>query len=523
MRQTQRQTAEGILFTDMYQLTMAQLYFRAGLHERRAQFDHYFRRYPDYGEHQAGYCINAGMGCLVDWMLESRFEEQDLDYLRSETGRDGRQVFGEDFLEWLRRHGNFEGLTVTAVAEGRVIHAEVPMTVVEGPLAMAQVLETPLLNTLNFQTLIATKAARVRHSVGGNLLLEFGLRRAHGKGANQGCRAALIGGCDYTSNTGLSYAMGLSPKGTHSHAMVQAWIALGGTELDAFRAYADLYPDNCLLLVDTVDTLGSGVPNAIVVFEELRRRGYGPVGIRLDSGDLAYLAIQATRMLDEAGFPETTIVLSNELDELTIWQIHAQIREEAPGYKVDPEALIRRLTYGVGTRLITSEGQPALGGVFKLVAIDQHGEWKPAIKLSEAISKIPNPGHKLAWRLYDRRGQATADLVGLSDERPDQMETLVLHHPTEKGVFRILDRQDLSRIEPLLQPVLVEGRPTEPRPTLEEMRQSRRQDLERLDPGVRRLRNPHIYHVSLTSRLLKLKQDLIRRFRASPHPEPTSD
>jgi nicotinate phosphoribosyltransferase len=520
MEQTLRQVAEGALFTDMYQLTMAQLYFRAGLHERKAQFDHYFRRYPDYGEHQAGYCISAGMGWLVDWMLETRFGERDLEYLKAETGPDGRRVFGDDFLDFLRRDGNFEGLTLTGVPEGRVVHAEVPLTVVEGPLAMAQILETPLLNTLNYQTLIATKAARIRHSVGSNLLLEFGLRRGHGKGAIEGARAALIGGCDFTSNSGVSYAMGLSPKGTHSHAMVQAWIALGGTELDAFRAYAEVYPDNCLLLVDTVDTLASGVPNAIRIFEELKRQGHRPIGIRLDSGDLAYLAIQAARMLDEAGFPETTIVLSNELDELTIWQIHAQIREEAARYSVEPEALIRRLTYGVGTRLITSEGQPALGGVFKLVAIEKAGQWSPAIKLSESISKIPNPGHKLAWRLYDNRGQATADLVGLSDEHPERMETLVAHHPTEKGVFRILDREDLSEIEPLLKPILVQGRRMEPQPGLDEMRQIRRRDLERLDPGVRRLRNPHIYHVSLTSKLLKLKQDLIRSFRGSSLPGP---
>lgn len=507
MRQPQRQLAESVLFTDMYQLTMAQVYFRAGLHERPAQFDHFFRRYPDYGEHQAGYCINAGLGWLQDWMAESRFGDDEIAALRAQTGRDGKPLFGDDFLGWLRRHGNFEGLRLQAVAEGRVVHANTPLTVVEGPLAMAQILETPLLNTLNFQTLIATKAARIRGSVGSNLLLEFGMRRAHGRGVTEGCRAALIGGCDFSSNVGGSVALGLPPKGTHAHAMVQAWLALGMTELDAFRAYAEIYPEGCTFLVDTVDTLGSGVPNAIKVFEELRARGHKPVGVRLDSGDLAHLAVRSALMLDEAGFPDTSIFLSNELDELTIWQIHTQIREEASRYGVDPEALVRRLAYGVGTRLITSEGQPALGGVFKLVAIQKGSEWAPAMKLSETISKIPNPGQKKVWRLYDRRGNATADLVALADEQPDTWETVVLHHPSEKGVSRTLKRADISKMEPLLQPVGGE------RPGLEEMRENRVRDLERLHAGVRRIRNPHVYHVSLSAKLLGLKEDLMRSFR----------
>lgn len=519
MKQPQRRLAESILFTDMYQLTMAQLYFRAGLHERPAQFDHFFRRYPDYGEHQAGYCINAGLGWLLDWMEESRFGDEEIAALRAQTCRDGRSLFAEDFLDWLRRHGNFDGVRLQAIAEGRVVHANVPLTVVEGPLAMAQILETPLLNTLNFQTLIATKAARIRQSVKSNLLLEFGMRRAHGRGTTEGCRAALIGGCDFSSNVGASVALGLPPKGTHAHALVQAYIALGMTELDAFRAYAELYPDGCTFLVDTVDTLGSGVPNAIRVFEELRARGHRPVGIRLDSGDLAHLAVHCARMLDEAGFPETSIVLSNELDELTIWQIHAQIREEASRYGVDPESLVRRLAYGVGTRLITSEGQPALGGVYKLVAIQKEAPdpggrnpvvWSPALKLSENLSKIPNPGQKKVWRLYDRRGNATADLLALADERPETWESFVLYHPAETGVSRTLSRADVSRVEPLLEPVGAE------RPSLDEMRELRVKDLERLHAGVRRIRNPHVYHVSLSKRLLELKEGLIRSFRGEP-------
>ena len=510
MNRQQRRLSEGALYNDMYQFTMAQLYFRAGLHELPAHFDHFFRNYPNYGEHQAGYCINAGIGWLMDWMQDFRFEDEDIACLRSEIGPDGQPVFGEDFLNWLQREGNFNGLTVQSMGEGRVVHPNTPITSVVGPLAMAQILETPLLNALNFQTLIATKAARVRHSVKSSLLMEFGMRRAHGMGANQGCRAALIGGCDFTSNVGLSYAMGLSPKGTHSHAMVQTYLALGKSEEEAFQAYADMYPTNCLLLVDTIDTLGSGVPNAIKVFEKLRKRGYKPIGIRMDSGDLAYLAIQAARMLDDAGFPDTCITLSNDLDELTIWQIHAQIMEEAARSGVNPENLIRRLTYGVGTRLITSSGQSSLGGVYKLVAIRPDRDWIPAIKLSNSIAKVPNPGHKLAWRIYDKRERATADLVGLADEKLDD-PCLILHHPTEKGLCRRIPQSNISRIEPLLKTVWDEGE-IKYRPSLEEIRAQRTADLEALDTGVLRLRNPHIYHVSLTSKLLKMKQELIAKF-----------
>lgn len=517
MNQQQRNLAEGILFTDMYQFTMAQLYFRAGLHEQIGQYDHYFRNYPNYGEHQAGYCINAGMGWLLGWMREAHFTDDDIQCLRHQTNPDGSPTFAEDFLQYLRKHGNFDGIKMLAIAEGRVVHPGVPLTVVEGPLGMAQILETPLLNTLNFQTLIATKAARIRHIVGPNMLMEFGLRRAHGLGGNQGARAALIGGCDFTSNTGLSCVMGLPPKGTHSHAMMQTYLALGKTEYDAFKAYADLYPDSCLLLVDTIDTLGSGLPNAIKVFEELRRSGHKPLGIRIDSGDLAYLAIQASKMLDEAGFPETCIVLSNDLDELTIWQIHSQIRDEAANSGVDAKALIKRLSYGVGTRLITSSGQSALGGVYKMVALKQEDEWLPAIKLSNTMSKTPNPGHKRAWRIYDKRSRATADLVGLDSDDFTRSPRLTLHHPSEAGITRTLSHRNISRIEPLLELVWEGGHPVQEPNTLDQLRENCQRDLATLDSGVCRLRNPHIYHVSLSTQLLKLKTELIAKMRKQIH------
>ncbi len=514
MKLADRLTAEGVLFTDQYQLTMAQLYFRMGIHEKQAQFDHFFRSYPNYGVHQAGYCINAGLEWLVDWMLESHFRDEDIAYLRSQTGRTGRRTFDEDFLRWLRRNGTFDGITLRAIPEGRVVHPNVPLTVVQGPLAIAQILETSLLNHLNYQILIATKAARIREAGRGQVVLEFGLRRGHERGANAGARAALIGGADFTSNVGISHVLGYAPKGTHAHSMVQAFIALGGTELDAFRAFAEVYPDDCVLLVDTIDTLGSGIPNAITVFEELRRKGHKPVGIRLDSGDLAYLSIQAARMLDEAGFTECSIVLSNQLDELTILQIIAQIQEEAPRYGVDPDTLIKRLVYGVGTRLITSQGASALDGVYKLVAVERNGEWSPAIKISETVDKTPNPGNKRVWRVYDTRGKANADLLSLPDEDPREMDCITFRHPTDHTKYKTMTRADISEIEPLLVEVLREGKPVYEFPPIEAIREKRRADMERLDAGVRRLLNPHVYHVSLTQKLWDYKQALIEAVRS---------
>ncbi len=509
MKRKDQHTAEGILFTDEYQLTMAQLYFRLGLHERTAQFDHFFRSYPDYGTHQAGYCINAGLEWLLDWMREAHVRDEDIAYLRSQRGQTGSPLFADDFLDWFRQNASFDGLTLHAIPEGRVVHPNVPVTVVQGPLAMAQILETPLLNHLNYQILIATKAARIRQAGRGQLLLEFGVRRAHERGANAGARAALIGGADFTSNTGISHVLGYPPKGTHAHSMVQVFMALGEGELNAFRAYADVYPDDCLLLVDTINTLESGVPNAIRVFEELRRKGHQPVGIRLDSGDLAYLSIQAAKMLDAAGFPETRIVLSNQLDELVILQILTQIQEEAPRYGVESDQLIGRLVYGVGTGLITSKGDSSLDGVYKLVAVQESREWIPAIKLSETLAKTPNPGHKRVWRVYDRREKATADLLSLDDENPREMQPLVLHHPTDYGKFRTLESSSISRIEPLLVEVLRDGKLVYDLPAIEQMRDVRNADLDYLDPGVQRIVNPHIYHVSLTERLWSLKQKMI--------------
>lgn len=510
MTPTERMTAEGVLFTDQYQLTMAQLYYRMGIHEYPARFEHFFRNYPDYGGNQkAGFCINAGLQWFLDWMTNSSFRSRDIRLISMQKGRTGKRLFRDDFLKWLKHENLFEKITIKAVPEGRVIHAGEPVTVVAGPLAVAQILETALLNYLNYPTLVATKAARLRESAGKQRIIDFGLRRGHERGTNAGIRAALIGGVDFSSAVGLSHVLGIPPKGTHAHSMVQAFMALGEGELGAFRAYAEVYPDDCLFLVDTVNTLESGVPNAIRVFEELRSKGRKPVGIRLDSGDLAYLSIQAFRMLDRAGFGDVSIVLSNQLDELIISQIISQIREDAARYGVDPDALIRRLVFGVGTRLITSAGASALDGVYKLVAIENKGEWKPAIKLSESVGKIINPGQKQVWRIYDQRGNATADMLALEDESFSDAEPIVLHHPTDPGISRVLKREEIKEMEPLLVDVMKDGVIVAEPPGMDKMRALRTADMDRLDAGVKRLINPHIYHVSLSEKLWRLKNEMI--------------
>jgi nicotinate phosphoribosyltransferase len=509
MNTRDNRTAEGVLFTDQYQLTMAQLYYLQGIHDAEAQFDHFFRSYPGYDSHKAGYCVNAGLEWLVDWMRESRFGDSDIECLRGQKGRSGRPLFDEGFLTWLKEEHSFQRLTVRAIPEGRVVHPHMPLTVVQGPLGVAQLLETALLNILNYQTLIASKTARIVLSASGGTVLEFGLRRAQATGGNAGTRAALIGGAAFSSNVGMSHILGIPPKGTHAHSMVQAFIAAGGSELDAFRAYADVYPDDCLLLVDTIDTLESGIPNAITVFQELSKAGHQPVGIRLDSGDLAYLSIHAARRLDDAGFSDAIIVLSNQLDELVIWQIISQIRQEAPLHGVDPDKLISRLTYGVGTRLITSTGSPALDGVYKLAALKRDESWKPAIKLSEVPAKTLNPGNKGVFRLYDRDGYAVGDLIAMVDEDPGGSNTIALHDPVQSGVSGSIQTQDLGAVEQLHVPVLDSGRVVHEFPKIEDLRETRARDLDRLRPGVKRIVNPHTYRVSLSDPVWSLKRELI--------------
>ena len=516
MNKQQQALAEGVLFTDQYQLTMAQLYFRQGLHERIVQFDHFFRSYPNYGSHEAGYCINAGMEWVLDWMEQSHFGEVEIDRMRSMTGATGARIFGDDFLDWLSVNGHFSELTIRAIPEGRVVHPNVPLTVVQGPLLMAQILETALLNQLNYQTLIATKAARIRQAGRNRPILEFGMRRGHERGVNAGTRAALIGGAGYSSNAGISHVLGYPPRGTHAHSMVQLFMALAGDEageLAAFQAYADTYPDDCLLLVDTVNTLRSGVPNAIRVFEKLRAKGHRPIGIRLDSGDLAFLAVQSAKLLNQAGFEDVQIVMSDSLDEMSILQILRQVEEEAKHEGLDADAIINRLVYGVGTRLITSRGASSLGGVYKLVAVQDGSDWKPAIKISENPKKVPNPGNKRVWRVYDERGRATADLMALAEEMPDKDAGFSMRHPTQPEMERRMRPERISEVEPLHETVYRNGERIGAQATIEEMRTRRDADLERLDPGVRRLMRPHIYHVSLSQDLWQMKHDLMAEMK----------
>ena len=501
----------GPLFTDFYQLTMAQLYFQQGLHRKKVQFDYFFRTYPDYGGHQAGYCISAGMQGFVSWLESLEFKEYGITCLRNQRSISGKPLFTEDFLQWLRSLKLSSSITLLAIPEGRVVHPYEPLVTVQGELACAQLIESSLLNHLNFQALIATKASRIKEAGAGRPLIEFGMRRAHGWGADAASRAALIGGADFTSNTEISCDLQLPPRGTHAHSMVQVFMALGEGEEGAFRAYAQTYPDECLLLVDTVNTLESGVPNAIKVFQELRKKGHRPVGIRLDSGDLAYLAIKAAKMLDRAGFSDTTIVLSNNINEMVLMQVLRQIRDEAPIHGMDPQKIISRLTYGVGTHLVTSQGHGALDGVYKLTAVHGDRGWIPALKISETSEKTTNPGFKQVWRLYDRSGMANADLIALGDENPAEAEQLLLHHPTIPEVSRMIKKEQISSIEPLLIEVIKGGEVVFRSKPIRALRENRDHDLKRLDPGVKRLINPHRYHVALSDKLFHMKQELIRK------------
>ncbi len=510
-----RRYTEGLLFTDFYQLTMAQLYFRHGLADRRVQFDYFFRSHPHYGEHSAGYSIFAGLEWLLDWMRETRATADDVAYLRSLTGASGERLFDDDFLEWFGANGTMEGLTIRAVPEGRVVHPNVPLVVVDGPLAMAQLIETPVLNHLNYQTLVATKASRIREAAQGAPILEFGMRRAHEMGANAGTRAALIGGADFSSNVGVSRLMGVQPKGTHAHSMVQAFLALGGSELDAFRAFAELYPDDCVLLVDTIDTLASGVPNAIRVFEELRARGHVPLGIRLDSGDLAYLAIQAAIQLDAAGFDEVSIVLSNNLDELVIWQIVTQIREEAPKYGVDAEKLLAPIGSRCRHGADHFHGRLGTGRRLQARGHRRRGRAAAGDQALRVQGQDPQPGRQegVAGLRPARQSHRRSHRPGPRDNprpvNPDPVPSdrrnrgVVGSKRTRSVRSRPCTKRSLPTVGVSVTPLI--WKPCATR---------RVADLERLDPGVKRLMNPHLYHVSLSRELWDHKHDLVARLRS---------
>ena len=475
----------GVLFTDLYQLTMAQVYFNFDMADREASYEHYFRTYPSYGGHRAGYCVSGGLRALLERLRDLRFGDSELQALASMRAGSGAFLFGGDFLDWLGRQGDFRRLRIRAAPDGRVVHAGAPITVVEGPLGLGQLIETMLLNHRNYATLIATKASRVKQAARTGTVLEFGMRRAAGMGANLASEAALVGGADFSSNVGASHRAGLPAKGTHAHSLIQAFMALGASELEAFRAFARIYPDDCVLLVDTINTLESGIPNAISVFEELRRRGHRPVGIRLDSGDPASLAPAAARMLDRAGFEDAAIVLSDRLDELAISRITQSLARRSD----DPDRMMRRLVYGVGTRLVTSHGAPSLDGVYKLAAIRQSGVWKPAYKVTDDLAKSALPGRKSLWRKYGPAGVACGDLVALAGDDPsnsggDDSENLLEEVWGAEGM--IGETHDL-----------------------EAARARRREDLSRMPAGCRDLVDPTAYPVSLSDGLRALRDQVL--------------
>ncbi len=475
------------LLTDYYQLTMMGGYWKTGRQDLRACFNYTFRDLPPHN----GFAITAGLEQLLDQVQNLRFTDQDLAYLSS------LGAFDSAFLDYLKSF--HQRCSIYAVPEGTVVFPHEPVLQVEGPLIEAQLLETVVLNTLNFQTLIATKAARIRLACGTDDLVEFGLRRAQGPdGGLSGSRAAFIGGADSTSNVLAGKVFGIPVKGTHAHS----WVMSFDSELEAFRAYAACNPDP-ILLVDTYETLTSGLPNAVALFKELRAAGR-PVraAVRLDSGDLARLSKAAYRMFTEAGFPDPLIVASNELDEDLIADLKRQ------GARIN--------SWGVGTHLITSSGHPALSGVYKLVAMrEEGGTWVPRIKLSSNPAKMTDPGRKRLVRYYDEAGHPLADLIRLDTEPSDSIDP---GQPAAPVPFA--ERQDLSflravwdasRCEDMLVPVMLDGERVGQRPALTDIRARAQEQVASLSEEIRRLRNPEIYAVGLSPRLASEKVRMIRQ------------
>lgn len=468
------------LLADFYELTMANGYLENGLQDRVAVFDMFFRNVPDGG----GFAVMAGVAQLVEYLQALSFKDSDIDYLRS------RNLFSEGFLEYLRTF-RF-ACDVWAVPEGTPIFPNEPIVTVRGPVIQAQFIETMVLLTINHQSLIATKANRIVRAADGRSVIEFGSRRAQGAdGAVLGARSAYIGGCTGTACTLAEQKFGIPALGTMAHS----WIQTFPTELDAFRAYARIYPANCTLLVDTYNVLKCGIPNAIQVFrEEVVSRGFRPKGIRIDSGDLTYLSREARKLLDAAGFEDCSIVASNALDEFIIRDILMQ------GAKVD--------IFGVGERLITSRSEPVFGGVYKLVAVENGaGELEPQIKLSENVRKITNPGFKDLWRLYDRStGKALADVITLAGEVIDDSGTYTIFDPVYTWKTKKL--KDFRAVR-LMEPLFRGGQCVyEPR-DIHSIRQHCREQVDTLWESVLRFENPHAYFVDLSRSLWEVKQKLL--------------
>lgn len=479
------------LLTDLYQLTMAYGYWKAGMADREAVFHLFFRKHP----FQGGFTVSCGQQPALDYLEAFRFTADDIDYLRGLTGNDGRPLFEAGFLEALAALEL--SVDVDAMPEGTVAFPHEPILRVKGPLLQCQLLETPLLNLVNFQTLIATKAARICMATRGEPVLEFGLRRAQGiDGGLAASRAAYVGGCAATSNVLAGRLHGIPVKGTHAHS----WVMSFDTERDAFETYAEAMPNNCVFLVDTYDTL-DGVKQAIAVGQRLRDQGHEMVGIRLDSGDLAWLSTEARKLLDAAGFDKATIVASNDLDERLIQSLKAQ------------DAKIS--VWGVGTKLATAYDQPALGGVYKLAALrDQGGAWSYKVKLSEQAIKISNPGVQQVVR-FSRDGQFVGDaLYNEAEPLSEPDGTLTMVDPADPNRQKQFPAELRRRL--LLQPALRRGKRAAAAESLDVVRQRVQDELEGFHGGIKRFDNPHSYPVGLEQGLFGLKDRLIRKARGLP-------
>lgn len=465
------------MLTDLYQLTMMYGYFKEGMQDNQGIFDLFFRPKEDIV-----YAIMAGTESVVNYINNINFTEEDVDYLRS------LHLFDEDFLAYLRTF-RFTG-ELYAMPEGTVVFPYEPLVRVRAPIMEAQLVETAILTFVNHQTLIATKASRICYAANGDSVLEFGLRRAQGADAAiYGARAAIIGGCNATSNVLTGQMFDIPVSGTHAHS----WVMSFPDEVSAFRAYAKVFPDTCLLLVDTYDTLRSGVPNAIKVFDELRAAGHEPKGIRLDSGDLAYLSKKARVMLDKAGYPNAVIAASSDLDEFLIRDLKTQ------------GACIS--VWGVGTRLITSEGNSALGGVYKMSAEVVEGKLVPKIKISDNPAKVTNPGYKKVFRLYDKDGMAIADLISLEHETIDPKKPLRIFDPIQ--TYKSMTLTEFS-VRELLVPVFIGGKQVYTCPDIHEIAAYAKKEFASMWDEYKRLLMPHTYKVDLSDSLYDLKQKLLR-------------
>ncbi|MBP3543101.1 MAG: nicotinate phosphoribosyltransferase [Lachnospiraceae bacterium] len=477
------------LLTDLYELTMMQGYFKNNTNDT-VVFDVFYRRNPS----DSGYAIAAGLEQVIDYIKNLHFSNSDISYLRS------LHLFDEDFLDYLSRF-HFSG-DIYAIPEGTVVFPKEPLLKVIAPAMEAQLIETAILNIINHQSLIATKASRVVYAAQGDGIMEFGLRRAQGPDAGTwGARAAMIGGCIGTSNVLCGQLFDVPVKGTHAHS----WIMSFPDEYTAFKKYSQLYPNACILLVDTYDTLHSGVPNAIRVFTEMREAGIPLTfyGIRLDSGDLAYLSKKARKMLDEAGFSDAVISASSDLDEYLIDSLKTQ------GAAIT--------SWGVGTNLITSKDCPAFGGVYKLAAIMDNatGKFIPKIKLSENTEKITNPGNKTVFRIYDKEtGKLKADLIALVGETFDSKNSLLIFDPIETWKKTLL-KPDTYTIRELMVPVFLKGECVYESPKVMEIREYCFKELDTLWDETRRLVNPHKVHVDLSNELYQIKKQLLDSFNSA--------